>query len=98
VEAVAEGAADVAYPRLIAAQGACPPEDVGGPWGYADYLEAIADPKHERHAEMIEWRGPGFDPAVVDETAIHERLAALASRLGRRKGSSVGRSRVKRRA
>jgi hypothetical protein len=98
VEAIAEGAAGVAYPRLIAAQGACPPEDVGGPWGYADYLEAIADPKHKCHAEMIEWSGPGFDPAVVDETAIQKSLAALANRLARRKGSSVGRSRVKRRA
>jgi Plasmid pRiA4b ORF-3-like protein len=99
VEAIAEAAADLAYPRLIAAKGACPPEDVGGPWGYGDYLEAIADPKHENHAEMIEWRGPGFDPAVADEPAIQKGLAALASHLARRrKGSSAGRSRVKRRA
>ena len=27
----------------------CPPEDVGGVWGYAEYLESLADPKHERH-------------------------------------------------
>ncbi|MGH8893884.1 MAG: IS1096 element passenger TnpR family protein [Actinomycetes bacterium] len=27
----------------------------GGPWGYADLLEAIADPEHERHAELLEW-------------------------------------------
>jgi hypothetical protein len=40
------------YPRLIDASGRCPPEDCGGPWGYAELLEAIADPKHQRHAEL----------------------------------------------
>jgi len=35
---------DVGYPRLIEAAGRCPPEDVGGPWGYAEFLEAISDP------------------------------------------------------
>jgi hypothetical protein len=97
VEAVAEAAADadVAYPRLIAAKSACPPEDVGGPWGYGNYLEIMADPKHERHAELVEWRGPGFDPEAVDEAAIHRRLAAIAKRLARRKLRPGPRARVK---
>jgi hypothetical protein len=38
-----------------------PPEDVGGPWGYGEMLEALADPKHERHAETLEWLGEDFD-------------------------------------
>jgi hypothetical protein len=42
------------YPRLIAAAGRCPPEDCGGPWGYAEFLDAIRDPAHERHAELKE--------------------------------------------
>jgi Plasmid pRiA4b ORF-3-like protein len=68
------------YPRLIAAKRRCPPEDVGGPWGYADYLEAIADPTHERHDELIDWRGPGFDPNDPDEAGIRKRLDRLAAR------------------
>lgn len=96
VEAIAEAAPDAVYPRLVAAERACPPEDVGGPWGYADYLEAIADPKHERHAELIEWRGPGFDPALVDEESIRRELASLASRLARRKPKTAGSARKKR--
>lgn len=32
----------------------CPPEDVGGVPGYAEFLEARADPKHEAHAEMMD--------------------------------------------
>jgi hypothetical protein len=53
------------YPLCMEGARACPPEDVGGPWGYAEYLEAIADPRHERHEEFMEWRGP-FDPQEFD--------------------------------
>lgn len=44
---------------------ACPPEDCGGPWGYVDYLAAIADADHEQHEEMLEWRRP-FRPEAFD--------------------------------
>jgi hypothetical protein len=40
----------------------------------------MADPNHERHAEMVEWRSPDFDPETVDEAVIHNQL----TRLGRR--------------
>lgn len=55
----------IAYPRLLEAVGRCPPEDVGGPWGYRDLLEAIADPNHEEHSEKLEWVGDHFDPTDV---------------------------------
>ena len=53
------------YPLCVEGRRACPPEDCGGPFGYADYLVAIADPKHERHEELLEWRGP-FDAEAFD--------------------------------
>jgi hypothetical protein len=53
------------YPQCVEGARACPPEDCGGPWGYADYLAALADPQHERHEELLEWRGP-FDPEAFD--------------------------------
>lgn len=53
------------YPICLEGERACPPEDVGGPWGYAEYLAAIADPKHERHDEYLEWRG-AFDSQAFD--------------------------------
>lgn len=56
----------ITHPFLLAAAGRCPPEDVGGPSGYAEYLEALADANHERHIEMLEWRGSTFDPAKVN--------------------------------
>jgi len=54
------------YPRCIDGARACPPEDVGGPWGYADFLEAIRDPKHESHDDLLEWIGSDFDSESFD--------------------------------
>ena len=49
------------YPCCIEGARACPPEDVGGVWGYAHFLEAIRDPKHEEHETYLEWFGGEFD-------------------------------------
>ena len=53
------------YPLCLEGERACPPEDVGGVWGYQEFLEAMANPKHDRHNELIEWMGP-FDPEEFD--------------------------------
>src|SRR5215510_7723617 len=73
------------YPRLLDATGRCPPEDIGGPPGYAEFLEAIADPQHERHAELRDWYEDDFDPNVVDLPAIERQLANLAKHWSRSK-------------
>lgn len=73
----------ILYPRLIEAKGRCPPEDIGGPWGYAEFLEAFADPKHERHRELKEWFADDFSPHVVDVDWLAEDVAALAERWSR---------------
>ena len=31
-----------------------------------EYLEAVLDVTHEEHQQMIDWRGPGFDPRRFD--------------------------------
>jgi len=56
---------------------AAPPEDCGGPAGYADSLKAIADPEHEQHAELREWVGGDFDPERFEIADINRRLARL---------------------
>jgi Plasmid pRiA4b ORF-3-like protein len=71
------------YPRLIAATGRCPPEDCGGPWGYAEFLDAIRDPAHERHAELKEWIGCDFDPDHVDSEELAANVAMLAKQWAR---------------
>jgi hypothetical protein len=62
-------------PRLVAGRRACPPEDCGGPWGYAELLDALADPKHPQHGEMLEWAGD-FDSEVFDAAAAGRAVAA----------------------
>jgi Plasmid pRiA4b ORF-3-like protein len=58
----------------VAAKGACPPEDCGGAWGYADLKETIADASDEEHEEMLEWLGSEdpseFDPAAFDLASV----------------------------
>jgi Plasmid pRiA4b ORF-3-like protein len=85
LESVAPADPGGAYPRLVSAQGRCPPADIGGPIGYETFLRAIADPEHLHHEGMIEWDDPDFDPHVVDEAAIRANLANLGKYLGRRK-------------
>lgn len=72
------------YPRLIEASGRCPPEDIGGPWGYAEFLEAIGNPKHERHDEFKEWFADDFDPNLVDAGWLAEEVNTLAKRWSRK--------------
>jgi len=60
-------------PRCVGGERSCPPEDVGGPYGYEEYLHAMANPKHGRHKEMMEWRGP-FDPEAFSIEKVNETL------------------------
>lgn len=53
---------------------ACPPEDVGGPWRYAAFLDAIQDVNHPEHDEMVEWVGGKFDPEAFDVGAVNREL------------------------
>jgi len=66
--------AGVDYPRCTAGKRACPPDDVGGIWGYESFLEAIRDPKHPEHEEMLEWAGGAFDPEAFDIAAVNAIL------------------------
>ena len=53
---------------------ACPPDDCGGVWGYANLLEVIMDPKHEEYEEMMEWLGGKFDPEAFDRDRTNRYL------------------------
>ncbi len=59
------------YPMALAGKRASPPEDVGGIWGYYHFLEAIGDPSHPEHKDMVEWIGGNFDPAMFDINRIN---------------------------
>lgn len=62
-------------PGCVGGEGACPPEDCGGVGGYADLLEALADPLHPEHASMRAWAGDGLRPFNQDATTRRVRDA-----------------------
>jgi len=63
----------IRYPLCVEGARACPPEDVGGVFGFAEHLEAIANPKHGRYKESLEWSGP-FDPEAFDAAAVTKKM------------------------
>lgn len=65
------------YPVLIKGKRSCPPEDIGGVWGYQEFLEAYSNPDHDDYAAMHEWAGPDFEPDRFDSEDIDEINAAL---------------------
>jgi hypothetical protein len=67
----------VKYIVCISGKLACPPEDCGGIWGYYEMLEALENPRHERHEEFTEWLPRGFDPERFDLNNINDVLAKL---------------------
>ncbi len=77
VERIVTGA-EAVDTRRMEGERACPPEDVGGPPGYMEYLEALRDPAHPDHEEMVRWRGPSFEPERFDLERINRRLSQLS--------------------
>lgn len=61
-------------PYCIDGANACPPEDIGGGPGYADFLEVMADPNHPEHEDMLEWHGSTFDPTVFEWERVNQWL------------------------
>ena len=74
LESIDDTQAGVRYPRVVAGRRACPPEDVGGSPGYADFLEAVADPQHDEHESWLKWIGGRFDPEHFDVLAANDRI------------------------
>ena len=83
VEQLLDPDPETRYPALIAAKGACPPEDCGGVWGYANLKEVLADPSHEEHQDMLEWLGLDnaneLDPTAVTTDNIQKELALTST-------------------
>ena len=67
----------VSHPTCLNGARACPPEDVGGVWGYPNFLKIIANAKHPEHDEMLEWAGGVFDPEAFDLVRVNQRLKKI---------------------
>jgi hypothetical protein len=61
----------------IAGENRCPPEDVGGAHGYAEFLGILSNARHPEHADMLAWAGCPFDPTEFDINMANHRLAYI---------------------
>jgi hypothetical protein len=59
------------YPRCLAGERACPPEDCGGAWGYAEMLDTLDSGATPEREEMLEWLGDEFDPEHFDADVVN---------------------------
>lgn len=92
----AEPAVDAASDRICTdGRRACPPEDCGGPHGYADFVEAVSNPKHPEHDERLEWIGDEWQPEAFDIDLVNKELRPLAARW---RPKAAARSRARRAA
>ena len=67
----------VKYPTCLDGKRACPPEDCGGVWGYANMLGVMDNPEHPEHDEMLEWLGEEFDPEAFSVEAVNKVLRKI---------------------
>jgi len=77
VEEIGSPEPGVVYPVCLGGERACPPEDCGGPWGYAELLEILGDPDHGEHVGMREWIGGEFDPERFDLDEVNGLLREI---------------------
>jgi len=57
----------------VAGKRCCPPQDCGGPQGFAELLNALQDGSHTCHEEVWVWLGD-FDPESFSADEINRRL------------------------
>ena len=57
----------------VAGKRSCPPEDCGGPQGFAELVTALQDANHPNHREAFEWLGD-FDPESFSADEVNRRL------------------------
>ena len=71
------GSEETTYFKVVKGVGACPPEDCGGVWGYAELLELKNKPrKTKEEKEQLEWYGidKNYDPHYFDIDYAQDEL------------------------
>ncbi len=62
--------------ELVCLEGerACPPDDVGGVFGYFEFCNALKDPTHEEHESYMEWSDGDYDIEQFDSESVNREL------------------------
>lgn len=70
-------------PQVLKGKNACPPEDCGGVWGYAELLQVLAKKrKTAEEQELLENLPEGFNPEQFEPTLANETLRELFAEEG----------------
>ena len=69
--------AEHTHPVCLGGARNCPPEDVGGVWGYAELLESVSNPRHPRRRQFEEWLDEIYDPDRFDLNEINKVLGLM---------------------
>ncbi len=80
LDSVRQGEDHTDYPAFVGGARRAPPDDVGGISGFEAFLEAVTDPRHEDHDQMLEWNDGSFDPEDIDERDIRMIIGNFAAR------------------
>jgi Plasmid pRiA4b ORF-3-like protein len=59
----------------VAGERNCPPEDCGGPRGFAELLKIVQNPNHPEHDAVMEWVGDDFGPEYFAADEINRKLS-----------------------
>jgi hypothetical protein len=82
IEAEVQPSPRIRYPRCVAGRRACPPEDCGGPPGYAHLQRTLAGRMTGARRELLDWLGGPFDPRRFSVAQANARLARIARKAG----------------
>nr|CRH06046.1 conserved protein of unknown function;putative plasmid pRiA4b ORF-3 family protein [Candidatus Magnetococcus massalia] len=66
---------DFPLPKLVTGRRSCPPEDIGGTWGYAEFLEALKNPDFPHRENFLEMAEEDFDPDFFNHAKAVKRLS-----------------------
>jgi hypothetical protein len=65
------------HPICLGGKRNCPPEDIGGIWGYTELLESVSNPSHPRRSQFEEWLEEIYDPDRFELSEINSVLANM---------------------
>lgn len=86
VEAIEPVDPAATYPSCVDGARACPPDDVGGPHGYQEMLDVLADPRLEDPNQVRAWARDGW---AADRFDVAEAGTAMQEPLPRSLGGTA---------
>lgn len=89
IETIAAADPGLDYPRFIDGERHAPPEDVGGIPGFAQFLAAMANPRHPERKRLLRWYGRAFNPDDIGLPDITDRIGKIARRRARGKAANT---------